>query len=391
MSDNNDTSTIDEKNQNANSTNSQDISSNISKFLKTVISLVVFIIIYFYCSGLVLYFCKLAQSNILPTEDNCFPYNNLKPEITPIQTNIFTTFTDPQMSLKLSFPYNTYNSSNKILDIFRNYKNEPKSNFMANYFISIIETLIKDNYKAINFIFNLLNELPEVLLVIGGPFILLTIFNTLFLLDHIYIIYLWFANMGWFFKKNENTSMNKQPEWTEVTIADPVEFSMAVGLVILFLILFFVFFMALPVLPFLTLLWCFISCITYKSVMDEKMISSAYIVKDLFKYYKVTIMSVFSLFVVSAAFSNLGTMYGVFSLFVLLFIYCGIIAIDLFKPISETGLTKLTSYEQAKKICNFKEKTQDKHGFLYNVLIGQKGGGQITKELKKLGKQFTSM
>ena len=83
---------------------------------------------------------------LLPTEKKCYPYEDTKPDIQPVETNIFTTFTDPMLSLKLRFPYDDYNGSNKILDMFREYKNQANSYFLANYLISIIESLIHFNY-----------------------------------------------------------------------------------------------------------------------------------------------------------------------------------------------------------------------------------------------------
>ena len=82
--------------------------------------------IYYTGSGLILYACKLAQSNILPTDIHCSPYTDSKPNIQPIKTNIFSTGGDNPLSMKLSFPYNEYNSKNYIIDMFREYKNEPK-------------------------------------------------------------------------------------------------------------------------------------------------------------------------------------------------------------------------------------------------------------------------
>jgi hypothetical protein len=100
-------------------------------------------------------------------------------------------------------------------------------------------------------------------------------------------------------------------------------------------------------------------------------------------------MSIFSFFVVISAFSNLGTIQGLFSILVLALIYWGIISIDLFKAASENNLSKLVSYDQAKKVCNFKPTHPEDHGLLYDLVFGkQAGGGNIKKELKKLGKKL---
>ena len=388
MSDSSDTSAIDDKKEENSSQDSNDYFSNIISFVLTVIVLFIIIAIYYTSSGFILYACKLAQSNILPTDVHCFPYGETKPDIQPIKTNIFTTFTDPQLSMKMSFPYNDYNSSNKILDMFREYKNEPRSNFLANYFISIMEAIIQFNYSSFNTILNMLNELPEVLLVIFGPIIVGFLSTIIFLLDHLYLLYLWFANMGWFFKTNTNNSATGLPKWEDVTFIEPFNFTCAVWLVILFIILFFFSLPLLSIVASLSMAWCMFSCITYKAEMYGKSITVFEIVKDIFKYYKLPIMGILSFFVILNAFSKLGTVPGIFSLIVLILIYFGIIAIDIFKPISQENLSPLTSYSQAKKTCNYKETSKEKHGLLYDILFGQKGGN-LAKELKNINKKIS--
>jgi hypothetical protein len=390
MSDTSDTSAIDAKNEDTNLTTSGGLASNLQKFIISVITIILVIVIYFSCSGLILFGCKLGQSNILPTEEKCYPYSDTKPEIQQVQTNIFTTFSDPQMSLKMSFPYNEFNSANKVLDLFRSYKEEHDSNFMANYFISIIESLIVGNYAAINYVLNMMNGVPEIVILLFGPFIISFISSIIFLYDHLYIMYLWFANMGWFFNKNVNNDVNHKPVWEEVTIINPIDYWCAILLVILFCILFWGLLATLPVLPFLTMSWCLFTCIVYEAQMGVKSITSLTIIKDLFKYYKVTFMSIISFFVIVTAFSNLGAISGVFSIIILALIYYGIITINLFKPNSEDGLSALTSYKQAKKTCNYLSKNgaKENHGLLYDLMFGQSGGSNITKELKNIGKKI---
>lgn len=390
MSDSNSTSTIDEKKEET-TTTSNGLTTNIGKFLKSVFSIIIIIVIYFFLGGLVLYGCKIGQANILPTNEKCYPYTNLKPDIENIPINIFTTFSEPQMSMKINFPYNKFNSSNIILDLFRNYKEEPKSNFMANYFISIIESLLQFNYSSMNFILNIMNGLPEVVIVLIGPILIGIASSLIFLFDNLYLIYLWFANMGWFFKHNSNTDLNHKPVWDDVTIVDMIDYGCAIGLVFLFFILFWVVLISLPVLPFITMCLTIFTGVNYIGVINGKSANSLTIIKDIFKYYKVTIMSIFSFFVIISAFANLGTIPGIFSIITLGLIYTGIISIDLFKGSSEEGLTKLSSYEQAKKVCNFTTPKKEQHGLLYNLVFGnQSGGKNLTKELKKIGKNLSS-
>ena len=126
MSESNDTSTIDEKKIESEGGTTKD-SPSYGKFLSSLL-IIVFVIFYFFISSYVLYACKIAQSNILPTDTNCFPYTDNKPEITSIDTNIFKTlFSDPALSAKLNIPYDNYNSKISILDTLRKYKDSPSS------------------------------------------------------------------------------------------------------------------------------------------------------------------------------------------------------------------------------------------------------------------------
>ena len=89
MSESNDTSTIDEKKIESEGGTTKD-SPSYGKFLASLL-IIVFVLIYFGISSYVLYACKIAQSNLLPTDIDCFPYTDNQPEITPIETNIFKT------------------------------------------------------------------------------------------------------------------------------------------------------------------------------------------------------------------------------------------------------------------------------------------------------------
>lgn len=389
MSDTSDTSAIDEKQDQSTSSNQSNFISSIGGFVVTVFVLFIIIAFYYGGSGLLLYACKLGQSNILPTDVHCYPYEETKANIDPIQTNIFTTFTDPALSMKMKFPYNDYNSSNKILDMFREYKNESGSNFLANYFISIMESVVQFNYSSFNYILNMLNGLPEVLLILFGPIIVAILSTFIFLADHIYLIYLWFSKMGWFFKTNTNDSGTGNPKWEEVGFGNPFYYWCAVWLVFLFIILFLFCFPLFSIISSLAMGWCMFSCMTYTAEMNNKSINAATIIQDVFKYYKIPIMGIFSFLVIVSAFTNLGTIPGIFSIIVLALIYFGIIAIDIFKPINKDHLSPLSSYNQAKKTCSFKEPSKDKHGLLYDLLFGGQKGGNLTKELKNIGKKLS--
>lgn len=389
MSDTNDTTTIDEKKQD-NSTKIE--GGNLVKFITTITLLFIMIIFYYGASGLILFACKVGQSNILPTNGNCFPYKEEKINIQPIDINIFTTFSDPPLSMKINFPYDKYNSTNKIIDLFRNYQNEPKSNFLVNYFISIMEGLILFNYSSINFILNILNQIPELLLVITGPILVSISSIILLIVDLFYIMYLWFANMGWLFKTNKNNTNEGPPQWHDVSIFNIFSFNylISVCLLILFVVLFFFSLPLFNIIAFLSLYWCIFSSASYNGEMLGKKATALTVIQDLFKYYKVLIMSLYSFLVISTAFSTLGTVQGIYAFITILLIYYGFIAINIFKPVNKENLTPLVSYDQAIKTCNFVPKPKEKHGFLYKLIFGQ-SGGNIGKELKKINKNLSQI
>jgi hypothetical protein len=208
------------------------------------------------------------------------------------------------------------------------------------------------------------------------------------LLDNIYLIYLWFANFYWFFKENINTEDNRKPDWESVTIFEPINYWIGIGFVIgFFLLFFFVFPVLFPFLSFFTMALCFFSSFGYKGVMNpglsnQKSVGSMDIVKDVFKYYKVLVMSIFSFFVIQKSFTSLGTMPGVFCLIILLLIIFGIFSIDMFKSKAELNLTPLVSTDQAKKSCSLK--SEKPKGF-FSLFYSQDGGKKIIKELKLAG------
>lgn len=391
MTETTDSSAIDEKNQ-SNSSDNSDYLNNLGGFMKNVIIIFLVVIIYFTGSGFILYACKLAQSNILPTDENCAPYTSSKPNINEVKTNIFTS---GDVSMKLSFPYNEENSKNYLIDLFREYKDEPKSNFLANYFISIIEKIINLNFLIFNAGLDKLNKFPEIFLVLLGPIILSIMTIFIFMANNVYLWFLWFAKMGWFFKTNTNDSSSGKPKWEDVSITSPVSYGCAIGLVILFCILFFI---SLPLITFLSWLLmvsCIISGLSYKSVMNGKLISVLPIIKDTFKYYKSVIMSVLSFFVVISAFSKLGPVPGIFSIITLALIYFGIISIDLFKSSNKENLSPLVSDNQAKKTCSIQETTAPKKRGIFKIFLDgvfgkSQKGGNITKEIKNLVKKKSS-
>ena len=393
MSESNETSAIDEKKLENEGENTKD-NPSYGKFLTSLL-IIVFILFYFFISSYVLYACKIAQTNILPTDINCFPYTDNKPEITPIETNIFKTlFSDPALSVKLNIPYDKYNSKISILDTLRKYKDSSSSHFLANYFISIFEKLVSTNFGILNYILNSLNQIPEIIIVLFGPIMLSFIMPFIGFINFFYGAYLWFYNMSWFFKENTNTGSTGKPVWKDATFIEPIEYGFAIGLIILFTILFFV---TAPYIwfSFICVFFVMFTLLSYRATMDNKSIGILDIFLDVLKFYKMSFVTIICIFIISSAFTNLGTTSGFVGLGILFLIWYGLISLDLFNSINPNNLTPIISGsdEQAPRgSCMSQDTKKVKHGFFYNTIFGEQSGGKsISKQLKKMNKNMNNI
>jgi len=382
---NSDTSAIDEKKEPTNT--SENITSRIGNFFLTLVVLLIILFTHFSLGGCVLYWCKLAQSNILPTEENCYPYTNNPVNIKPISSNIFTTNSEPPQSMKIEFPYNSNNAKNSVLDVLRKYKNTPGKGNIGNYFVSILEKIICMNYSWTNNYFNFLNNAPEMLTILIGPIITAFFIAFLFIFNNLYFIYLWFSQMSWFFKENVKTGEDTF-EWRNVTMISPYNYSFGILMSFIFFLLFFVVFIfGLPIIPFVGVSWMLISLFGFKSTMYNKNTQITDIIKDVLKNYKITISTIFSIFLVMSTLNNFGSLAGGITFGLLVLIYAGFISSDLFKQEElSPNFSPLVSNDQAKKVCKIKEKKE--HGFLYNLLLGQSGGSDVVNGLKQLGNKL---
>jgi hypothetical protein len=194
--------------------------------------------------------------------------------------------------------------------------------------------------------------------------------------------------MSWFFKKNMNDDSKGTPKWEDVSFLEPINYGCAIGLVILFTILLFV---VAPYVWFglVSMIFVLLTIVSYTGSMNNKNIGIFDIVLELLKFYKVSIVTIICLFVISSAFATLGATSGFIGIVVLFLIWYGLISINLFNATNPINLTPLVSDEQASKSsCSAQSEKKEKHGLLYNLIFGGQTGGSITKDLKKLNKHM---
>ena len=111
------------------------------------------------------------------------------------------------------------------------------------------------------------------------------------------------------------------------------------------------------------------------------------IIKDVFKYNKLTVTSIITFFVVLCAFATLGGLAGGLSILTVVLIYFGILSIDIFNPINEDNLSKVVSYDQAKRTCKVAKEFEMK-GFIKSMMPWNGGGNKLVNEIKKIGKKI---
>jgi hypothetical protein len=357
-----DTSIIDNK-KNKKSIQVFDI-TNIKKYifsymLSMLISIIILLIII--CSGTtILYSCKVAQSNILPTDLLCNPYNDtpltIIPEVKNININV-TNINGSKISEKITFLYEQ-NNGNIIIDTLQKIKQNPKLNSKLMYFITILENLLCFNYNSLNVYFNFLNKrFSESLIILGGPVLSILYFIFIYLLSWGYLIILFFTKMFWIFTKNENNSnTNNQPnpDIKHLSFFNPLSI-----LIVIILLCFFISSITIvfPILAFVSLIYCFLSIITMTSTKGSDGTNYNYInaLTDVFYYKKSLISYITSFIVIANAFISFGSLGGFISLIIVLLIYFKIIKIPLF---SNTGkevydnFNELSDYEMAIKSCN---------------------------------------
>jgi len=385
MSSTSDTSAIDEKK--GEDTESEDnLGKDIGKFFMSLATIIIVLILYFSAGGSVLYGCKIGQANILPTDEKCMPYDSNTPNVQKILINIFEANNKEgtEASQKISFSYDK-NKKNTILDMLRDSKQKPNASNITAYIVSIIEGLFLFNFSALNTFLNLLNQIPECLILIFGPIIMMFYVLMLMFVDFFYVIYLWFYQMTWFFSENTNKNDSGKPKWQ--TSMSPSKLFTGCVFMFVFFIIFWLGLLVIPFIPFLSpivLLICIGTILGCKGEMNNKEVSVGKIIKDVFKYNKVTVSSVFSVFLVLCAFANLGGLGGGISIGVILFIY--FVAnkyLNVFNSVNEENLSKIASYDQATKTCKISRGVEMMN--FVKSLNPFNGGDKIAHEIKKIG------
>ena len=163
-----------------------------------------------------LWMCKVAQSNILPSDFRGAPYTDLPPIIDSIisQVNFFKMDND-YYSTKLLFQYlyipdksandsKQINSQFSMLNTLREANESPTISGSGMYFIYLFENLFCLNFSIINMVFSFSNMLYEWVLVLFGTYLILFVVVANIILSNIVFLYIFFAGIfKWIWKLNK--------------------------------------------------------------------------------------------------------------------------------------------------------------------------------------------
>jgi len=346
-----------------NATQSESVNNTgkqILTYTKSIIYSIIILLLIICIGTSILYSCKVAQSNILPTDLLCNPYNNTSfmiPDIKEININV-TNINDTQQSEKIKFLYEN-NNKNIILDTLQKMSTNLKVKPIIMYFITILENLMCFIYNSLNVYLNFLNtSVSESLIIFGTPFITLLYLSFIYLLSWGYLIILFFTKMFWIFRINTNNSsedVNKTDYFKQVSLfSSNGIISIIIAMILLSFIVVFIT-VIFPVLVFVCLIYCFLSTVTMTSTKIIGGTDYNYInaLTDVFYYKKSLISYIIAYIVISKAFNIFGNNGGIISLIIVLLIYFKILKIPLFNSpeLDPSKFGDLSDYIMAEKSC----------------------------------------
>jgi len=351
---------------------------NLKSFGVYMLSFLILLFLLFLSGSSLLYSCKIAQSNVLPTDKDCL---NAQIQNGFINVNIFG-----KESEKMSVPLNKKDS---LLDILRQINERPFQSSTVLYFTSIIQDLYFFNVQMQQYFLTSFNQnCSENVILWLLPLISPILFIIIIILNWFGFFYIWFSKLTWIFKINVNENEKELPKWEDISNLNPV--SMALSLFIVFclgmLSLVWIF-IPLPLfVGFLLMTYTFIKFLT---IVGEKNGDKYYFTKflgDTLKYHSSSIMFIVSFFTLIGVFTSFGTLLACLLLILFFVFYMQWIPIPIYTQNKPEDLSDWTTFETLKKTCSSTVIKQNS----WNSFFKQKGGTN-NNELKKLVKYLKTL
>jgi hypothetical protein len=281
--------------------------------------------------------CKVAQTNILPSDFRGAPYTDLPPIIDSIITQVnFFKLNGDDYSTKLLFQYlyipdksandsKQINSQFSLLNKLREINESPTITGTTMYFIYLLENLFCLNFSMINMFFSFFNSFYEWILVLFGSYLIMFVFMVNILLSNIVFIYIFFAGIfAWIWKLNKPqvvvqdgqklTKPNFVQNWVYITLFS-MPFTWLFTLIeTIFLLNCFLPFLVLgnmAVFPLITL-YCILSiCFIVAKITEGSKTGETYTFMSLYvnkmRYMITPIFIIMSIYIIIAAKAYLGS------------------------------------------------------------------------------------
>ena len=200
---------------------------------KDVLNFLLKLIIIFLIGSRVVFACKVAQANILPTDLDCMPYTpaNNEEESPKYETNtpeanidISYVYNADQegykaYATKIAFEINDFSRKNYLLDKLRNIEYNPKVDPMVKYLCVVLQNLFVFYYGITNSLFNFMNSnLNESFIILLGPYLLKYLSIFIYPVSIVISIIFCLLNIGWLLKSNKNNDK----EYKHKSTTEPV-------------------------------------------------------------------------------------------------------------------------------------------------------------------------
>ena len=308
MSDSNDTSTIDEKNAENNGSTTKD--NNVGGLLMGFFSGLIGIYIYYKVGSWLVYASVISSSCELPTDTSLPPYEGSA--VNSLKSKPVHIFDD---KTTIQFPNYPDNLKYFFIDSLRNNKKnyagtETWTSHMFDFFITLYESILSLNYSVIQLIFKFINKLgiPQIVIFLLGPLCLLTAMVILFIINWIYLLFVWITSLPIFIRNNAGLTEELIGYW-----------SIFVLFIVLIICAIIVFPIVIPI--FLIMFLVSFSFILYKGTVTGNIkgrvngpVGAGDILSGFLENYPRTLILFLCLYVISIFFQNLGSVAGFFSI-----------------------------------------------------------------------------
>lgn len=206
---------------------------NWSGLGKDVLNFLLKLIIIFLIGSRVVFACKVAQANILPTDLDCMPYTPAsKDEESPKYKN-----NTPEANIDVSYVYNAdqegykayatkiafeideFSRKNYLIDKLRTIEYNPNVSPMVKYLCVVLQNLFVFYYGITNSLFNFMNSnLNESFIILIGPYLLKYLSIFIYPVSIVVSIIFCLLNIGWLLKSNKNNDK----EYKHKSTTEPV-------------------------------------------------------------------------------------------------------------------------------------------------------------------------